>query len=154
MNETLLLLMRFLHLTGAAIGLGGLLIAAVVLPKLGEDARAIASRQIGKWIGIGLTVAVAAGIVNMLHAMQVHSDPAYIKILMAKATLGILVFLASIIVFHPAKAFQPFADRRPMWAGILLLAGLLVVLLGNKLHTYSMPTDPKGGMPLVSVGGN
>ena len=59
---------------------------------------------------------------------------------------------------------RPFADpgemrvwwlkRMPLFLALLLVAGLLVVLLGNKLHTYSRPTDTKGGMYFfVPLGG-
>jgi hypothetical protein len=142
MPLTLDLLMRFLHLTGAAVGIGGLLVAATLLSKLSGDARAIAARQVGKWIGIGLTVAVIAGFYNMWRALHIHSDPRYIQILMSKATLGIFVFLFSIFVFHPAAFFKPFAERRAGWSLALLIASLLVVLMGNTLHTFYVPRDP------------
>jgi hypothetical protein len=146
MDETIIFVSRFLHLTGSAIGIGGLVAAATLLPKLDETARSIAARQVGKWVGIGLTLAVLTGIYNMLHALQIHGSGNYEAIVMAKAMLGLLVFLGSIFVFHPSPAFKAFSDRRALWSAILLVAALLVVALGVKLHTFSMPADPKGGM--------
>ncbi len=121
MNEMTTLVLRFLHVGGAALGLGGLIVGAAALPKMPSDE------------------ARAALAVNALHA---HGSPEYRTALNVKAVLGFLVFLFATFVYHPAPAFRPFAERRAMWSGVLIVAGLLTVALGAKLHGYYHPSDP------------
>ena len=95
----------------------------------------------GKWIGIALTIAVLAGGYNFAHDLRLHTAPAYVDTLWAKAILGLIVFVLALLVFHPAKAFAAFRAKRMMWLGILVVLGMVVVALGAMLHSYYVPAD-------------
>lgn len=133
---------RFLHILGAIVGLGGIVAALVVLPNLRDAAtRNFIARQIGKWIGIALTVCVIAGGYNLVHDLHLHTAPAYLNTLWVKVILGLIVFVLALLVFHPAKAFAAFRAKQMMWLGILVVLGMVVVALGAELHSYYVPAD-------------
>jgi drug/metabolite transporter (DMT)-like permease len=134
MTETIETLFRFAHVAGAAIGVGGLVITAAAASKLPEEARPILIRQAGKWIGIGLTVCILSGLYNGFVQYAAHSSSTYHTVLAIKAAVGLLVFLFSLFVFHPAPAFRSFAERRGTWIGFLIAGALLAVALGAYLH--------------------
>jgi hypothetical protein len=114
----------------------------VVLPNLRDlTTRDFVARQMGKWIGIALTIAVIAGGYNLTHAMRVHMSPAYLNTLWIKVVLGLIVFVLALLVFHPAKAFAAFRAKRMMWLGILAVLGMIVVALGAELHSFYVPVD-------------
>lgn len=133
---------RFLHIIGAIVGLGGIVAALVALPNLRDTAtRDFIARQLGKWIGIALTIAVIAGGYNLIHAIRAHTSPAYLNTLWIKVILGLIVFVLALLVFHPAKAFAAFRAKRMMWLGILAVLGMIVVALGAELHSFYVPSD-------------
>ena len=136
MDTTVVL--RFLHICGAAIGLGGLVAAWAVLPRLAEDSREIAARQIGKWTGIGLTVSVIAGILNAAHQLPLHAQ-GYHTLLAVKASLGLIVFVVAALCFHPAPIFKAFSRRRQLWLAFLIPAMLVVYALGAVLRVHYAP---------------
>ncbi len=141
--STILLITRFLHLLGAIVGLGGLIMAAVTLPQFDSELdRNRLAGTLGKWIGIGLTVAVLCGGINMSVDLREHSDPRYHLLLVIKATLGIVVFLLSILAFHPAPVFASIRRSRQSLIVLLVALGAVTVALGSKLHTYYQPIDP------------
>lgn len=133
---------RFLHILGAIVGLGGLVIALAVINKLPEgESRELVARQVGKWIGIALVVAVIAGFYNLFHVLHLHTAAAYLNVLWIKVILGLILFVLAILVFHPARAFAAFRAKRTPWLVLLVVLGIVVVALGAVLHSYYVPSD-------------
>lgn len=142
MADTVSVLFRFLHIAGASVGIGALVAVGAAAPRLRDDARAVVIAQAGKWIGIGLTLCVLAGLRNFSVDFAQHASLAYRRTLEVKGALGLLVYLGSIFTFHPAPAFRSFAQRRQMWIGILIAAAMITVALGAYLHGMYAPIDP------------
>jgi uncharacterized membrane protein len=137
-------LVRFVHVVGAVMWLGGqLTVSALVLPvarrRLDEAARADLMRTLGRRLGIATVVAfvplqVATGVLLAAHkgvTWASLADPGYGRLLAGKLTAFVLVMLAAGL-----HGWANGAGRRALARALAvssLLGSLVVVLLATAL---------------------
>jgi hypothetical protein len=139
-------LSRFLHVLGAAVGLGGLVAAMIVVPRIKDvETRESVTRQLGKWIGIFLTVAVITGFINLYRGNAWHSAPEYHLCGDLKVIAGVGAYALSMLVFHPNKAFARFRPGKGKTLAVAVVLAVIAVLLGSIMHEYYAPDDSFGG---------
>ena len=137
------ILSRWLHISAAAVAVGGLIYARFVLipamESLAAEQRALLAEQIAKRLRpIALTtiiVMIASGVYNLLRALEGDLAPGYhmafgIKFLIAGHALGML-YIASV---PPSGDAARDAKRSRLLLGGTI-SGLVVLALGAYLRT-------------------
>jgi uncharacterized membrane protein len=137
-------LVRFLHVVGAVVWLGGqLTISALVMPaargRLADDARARLMRVLGMRFGIAtvtvlIPVQIATGVALAWHkgvTWESLAEPGYGRVLAGKLTAFVLVMLAAGLHGWAISAGRPTLARS--LAVSSLVGSFVVVLLATAL---------------------
>ncbi len=145
MRGNLLLWLRWFHLLGVAIWLGGAIFIATVLVPLARtfddpDRRALLIRDAGRrfrvvgWIGLSLIV--LSGVGNLI----IRPYLLFYGLFQAKLALAAVILALSVVhdfILGPRSSFSPTPALR-VWASwiarLTLSLGLIVVFLGLALR--------------------
>ncbi len=144
MNDQIVsFLSKWIHLL-AVIGTAGLIVFArmVMVPSLRQSDEEASSqlavkiyRRFGILLGILWVILILSGISNL--AIFWPSTPkTYHIILMVKIGLAAIMFIISMLITHPAPAFDRFRKNREGWLTVLVL--LIVAVVGLSAYLNSL----------------
>lgn len=136
-------LSKWIHLL-AVIGCAGLIVFArmVMTPSVRQNGEAgdnqLATklyRRFGILLGIFWAILILSGISNLV-IFWPGTPKTYHIILMVKIGLAAIMFLISMLITHPASAFERFRKSRESWLTVLVL--LIVAVVGLSAYLNSL----------------
>jgi len=137
-------LVQWLHLTAAAVGVGGMaFLLLVLLPAaraLGDEQRAVLFKSVlgrFRWASWGaMLLLLVSGLYNLrLRAWEAPWGP-YWRFLTLKIVLAFCVFAISLLLTLPISALDRIRARRQMWLSIALGVALVVILISAYLRGF------------------
>lgn len=143
----LTLVMRWIHILGAAILVGAPFIMWLgIYPataKLPDDRRAEFLEAVNKpwrmFLGIVILLQIVSGVYWMLVVEHMNREPPlYQALLGIKILAAFALFFVLSVLAGRAKAFAEFRRRAPMWIGIAVALGILTVVCASSLRIVNM----------------
>jgi len=144
------LALRWLHIVGAVLAVGGaVFVRFVLLPAAGglpDDARRTlrdaVRRRYGRLFLIALTILLVTGFANYaLYAIpRHHGQGAYHMVIAAKILLAFGVFFIGSALTGRAPAFEGIRRRSSRWLLLNILLGLAIIALAGVARL--MPVAP------------
>jgi len=142
--DVLNIIIRWLHITGAVIAVGGAVFAAFVLlpavhpipPEVRPSFNEAIRKGYARLVMIAITLLVISGFYNYLrNEVPAHKgQPAYHAIMGVKILLAFIVFFLASALTGKARAFEKIRERRKRYLTINLLLGFAIIALGAVLR--------------------
>jgi uncharacterized membrane protein len=143
----LTLVMRWIHILGAAILVGAPFIMWLgVYPataKLPDDRRAEFLEAINKpwrmFLGMVILLQIVSGVYWLLVVEHMNREPPiYQALLGLKMLCAFALFFVLSVLAGRAKAFEEFRRRAPLWIGIAVGLGILTVVCASSMRIVNM----------------
>lgn len=143
----LTLVMRWVHILGAAILVGSPFIMWMgIYPasaKLPEDQRREFLEAVNKpwrmFLGLVILLQIVSGVYWLLVVEHMNREPPiYQALLGVKMLSAIALFFVLSVLAGRAKAFEEFRRKAPMWAGIAVALGILTVICASSMRMVNM----------------
>jgi uncharacterized membrane protein len=143
----LTLVMRWIHILGAAILVGapfimwlGIYPAAAKLPDDRRDELLEAiNKPWRKFLGAVILLQIISGVYWLLVVEHMSQEPPiYQALLGIKMLAAFALFFVLSVLAGRAKAFEEFRRKAPMWIGIAVGLGILTVVCASSMRIVNM----------------
>ncbi len=146
----LLLVLRYMHILGAIIMMGGAIYIRFILMDASQflpgDQRAellsAAKRKWSRWVMLGTALLLLSGLTNMgLASRQEFSGLAtsaqYNMLLGIKLILALPIFFVAALLSGKSALAQKIEQKSTFWLNVCLVLALIMVLMGGYLRFVS-----------------
>ena len=139
----MIVLMQWLHLLGAVVGVGAaFFFCFVLLPSLGflttEQRSALIARlaprfRVATWIAIA--VLIFTGVFNLLESSHL-AQPVYRSVLTVKIVLAFVLFAIALTATLPLPSLARIQQKRPALLATNVILGIVIILLSAYLRRF------------------
>ena len=136
------LISRWTHILFAVIAVGGVFFmrfvvhgaAAEALDEAGHKAlRDAVLKRWKRWVMISIPLLLASGLYNYLVVTRHHhsGQGLYHALFGVKFLLALGFFMLGSVLTGRAKVFNRLRERAPLWQGVLIALGVLIILIAG-----------------------
>ncbi len=141
--NVLFIVNRWIHIFSVIVAVGGTFFLRVVLhptakanipPEVGSQFSPALIRRWARVVHTCILLIILSGTYNSIIQFPLHKgQPLYHAIWGVKVLLALGLFFIAIAVTGRSPAFEGMRKKRPMWMGIIVALGAVIVLLSSIL---------------------